>query len=792
MTLRARGETVRRELPRRLRARSPVARSARARWPSPCAGRWACSRSGSSCSSRPGRRAVALGARPGCPCSSTSSCTTSPRRWSARWRAPRRSGRGCSRCTRAGGPAMLRRAVERARKEGAGLEIVAVTVLTSLDAGDLAALGVAGDVVGAGRAAGARWPGARACGRFVCSPHEAARLRAALGPEATLVTPGRARAAADGGASDDQKRTMTAAEAVAAGADWVVVGRPIRDAADPARRRARASPAEAAAARGARERTPHRAGCSRCARRSARTASGSSACSSRPRRARRRRSSRRWRGSRATTARASSGRRAAELDRMARGVRHQGAIAFAPELRSRRCTSWSSRPGRSSSRSTRCRIRRTSARSSARRWRWGRAPSMWPEHRSAPLSPATFRASAGAVEHATPVPRRRSAAGARGARARAGLDRRRPGHRRATSPSTRWTSRGPVALVVGAEGKGLRKTVKRACDALARLPMPGPIASLNASVAVAIALYEVVRQRGVAVSATAARRQTSPPRSVARIYLFALLGWTFDFYDLVLLGFLMDPVARDLDLSPTAKPGCSASRSAPRASGASSAGALADRVGKRTMLAWTVLVYSLGSLVCGLAPRPWVFVAGRAIVGLGVGGEWAIGHGMLAESVPPARRGRWSAALQSGEPLGVALAAVVGYLLLPARRAGGRCWSRRASRRSSPWPRAARCTCPTSPRAKGERCAAPRSPPRARAAPRRARGCSASSSSGPTGPATRGCRRSSSTRCTRTSARSLTWMLTAQSGAAARECSTFGVVSDRVGPAARVHGLLAR
>jgi 23S rRNA (guanosine2251-2'-O)-methyltransferase len=55
-----------------------------------------------------------------------------------------------------------------------------------------------------------------------------------------------------------------------------------------------------------------------------------------------------------------------------------------------------------------------------------------------------------------------------------------------------------VAIVVGAEGKGLRKTVKRACDTLARLPMPGPIDSLNASVAVAIALYEVVRQRGAA------------------------------------------------------------------------------------------------------------------------------------------------------------------------------------------------------------------------------------------------------------------------------------------------------
>jgi orotidine-5'-phosphate decarboxylase len=131
----------------------------------------------------------------------------------------------------AGGAAMLRRVVERANKEAAGLEIVAVTVLTSLDTHDLGAIGVAGDVAShVEKLARLAWnEGVRA---FVCSPHEAARLRDALGPGATLVTPGvRATTAAR---PDDQKRTMTAGEAVAQGADWVVVGRPIRDAADPA------------------------------------------------------------------------------------------------------------------------------------------------------------------------------------------------------------------------------------------------------------------------------------------------------------------------------------------------------------------------------------------------------------------------------------------------------------------------------------------------------------------------------------------------------------------------------
>jgi orotidine-5'-phosphate decarboxylase len=129
-----------------------------------------------------------------------------------------------------GGPAMLARAAQRARTEGTGLEILAVTVLTSLDGRDLEAVGVGGNVRDhAERLARLAWEqGVRG---FVCSPHEVAHLRGLLGPEATLVTPG-IRASGEAG-KDDQKRTMSAAEAVRAGASWVVVGRPIRDAADP-------------------------------------------------------------------------------------------------------------------------------------------------------------------------------------------------------------------------------------------------------------------------------------------------------------------------------------------------------------------------------------------------------------------------------------------------------------------------------------------------------------------------------------------------------------------------------
>jgi MFS family permease len=153
--------------------------------------------------------------------------------------------------------------------------------------------------------------------------------------------------------------------------------------------------------------------------------------------------------------------------------------------------------------------------------------------------------------------------------------------------------------------------------------------------------------------------------SLVRLYVFALLGWAFDFYDLVLLGFVKDPVARDLHMTPSTEAWVLGVALGASGLGGIAAGLLADRVGKRTMLGWTIFVYSAGSLMCGLATSAAAFAVGRGVVGLGVGGEWAIGHGMLAEAVAPEKRGRWSAALQSGEPFGVALATIVGFVLVP-------------------------------------------------------------------------------------------------------------------------------
>jgi orotidine-5'-phosphate decarboxylase len=122
-----------------------------------------------------------------------------------------------------------KRAAGSARSDAA-LGLLGVTVLTSMDDRDLAAAGYAGDAAAlvASRAADARTAGMDG---IVCSPLEAAAVRKIVGRDMVIVTPGVRPA---GGAAGDQKRVMTPAEAIATGADYIVVGRPVTAATDPA------------------------------------------------------------------------------------------------------------------------------------------------------------------------------------------------------------------------------------------------------------------------------------------------------------------------------------------------------------------------------------------------------------------------------------------------------------------------------------------------------------------------------------------------------------------------------
>ncbi len=124
-----------------------------------------------------------------------------------------------------GGAAMVRAAVEAAP----GVTIAAVTVLTSADDATLADVGLAGPSLDAVRRLSVLSVGAGARA-LVCSPQEVAAVRAEVGPDIALITPGVRPA---GAAPDDQARVATPEQALADGADLLVIGRPITGAADP-------------------------------------------------------------------------------------------------------------------------------------------------------------------------------------------------------------------------------------------------------------------------------------------------------------------------------------------------------------------------------------------------------------------------------------------------------------------------------------------------------------------------------------------------------------------------------
>lgn len=130
-----------------------------------------------------------------------------------------------------GGLAMLKAAVEAAKSQPSAPDLLAVTVLTSMDESQLRSVGVNGTAADqvARLARLAQEAGMRG---LVCSAQEVGAMRIALGPQAILVVPGIRPAGAE---TDDQKRTATPAAAIRAGASYLVVGRPITQAVDPLR-----------------------------------------------------------------------------------------------------------------------------------------------------------------------------------------------------------------------------------------------------------------------------------------------------------------------------------------------------------------------------------------------------------------------------------------------------------------------------------------------------------------------------------------------------------------------------
>jgi 23S rRNA (guanosine2251-2'-O)-methyltransferase len=183
----------------------------------------------------------------------------------------------------------------------------------------------------------------------------------------------------------------------------------------------------------------------------------------------------------------------AELDQLSQGVAHQGAAARAPELELLPFETLAGDPALMGLALDSLQDPQNFGAVVRSAVALGGAAIIWGEHASAPLTTATFRASAGAIEHARlcRVPSLHEALAtlvAQGVTV-VGLD--------PTAPKrlAELDLRGPTVLVLGGEGEGLGRAVRRSTTALAALGGLASIDSLNASVAAGIALYEALSQR---------------------------------------------------------------------------------------------------------------------------------------------------------------------------------------------------------------------------------------------------------------------------------------------------------
>ncbi len=155
-------------------------------------------------------------------------------------------------------------------------------------------------------------------------------------------------------------------------------------------------------------------------------------------------------------------------------------------------------------------------------------------------------------------------------------------------------------------------------------------------------------------------------RQHRRLLLGSGAGWAFDAMDVGLISFVIAALAVEWDATSGQLSLVASAGFLGMALGASLGGLLADRVGRRQVFALTLLVYGVATGASALAWSVGVLIALRFVVGLGLGAELPVASTLVSEFAPPRIRGRVVVALEAFWAVGWTLAAVIGYLVVPA------------------------------------------------------------------------------------------------------------------------------
>src|SRR3974377_2067311 len=162
-----------------------------------------------------------------------------------------------------------------------------------------------------------------------------------------------------------------------------------------------------------------------------------------------------------------------------------------------------------------------------------------------------------------------------------------------------------------------------------------------------------------------------PSKEQWRACIAAWLGWTLDAFDFTIFLPIMVAIAKEFDVSLTAVAAVFTITLWLRLVGATAAGWMADRMGRKTPLMISILWYSLCNFIAGFSPTFWFLFIFRALLGFGMGAEWPAGAALAMESWPIRSRGFMGGVLQGAWGLGFLLSsAAYGLLYNPIGWAG--------------------------------------------------------------------------------------------------------------------------